>query len=84
MWVRVQYDKRVKEILEKLESGRSRESISEDYNYSTWKSLDVYMRRLDFLSLSLRKIGRGNGVLIWSLLRVLENQHLDKDFRSTF
>lgn len=46
--VEVQYDKRVKEILEKLEAGRSRESISEDYNYSTWKSMDVYMRRKGF------------------------------------
>lgn len=42
------YNKRVKEILEKLEAGRTREDISDDYKYSTWKSLDIYMRRKGF------------------------------------
>lgn len=41
-------DKRVKEVLEKLKAGRTRQDISEDYNYSTWKSLDIYMRRKGF------------------------------------
>lgn len=46
--VQAEYNKRVKEVLEKLSMGRSREDISEDYKYSTWKSLDIYMRRKGF------------------------------------
>ncbi len=46
--VEAEYTKKVKEILEKLDAGRDRNSISEDYNYSTWKSLDIYMRRKGF------------------------------------
>lgn len=42
------YSKRAKEILEKLEEGRSRKEIAGDYDYSSWKSLDVYMRRKGF------------------------------------
>lgn len=40
--------KRTKEILEKLALGRTRNDISEDYNYSTYKSLDIYMRRKNY------------------------------------
>jgi hypothetical protein len=42
------YTKKVKEILERLDAGESREEIAADYDYSSWKSLDVYMRRKGF------------------------------------
>ena len=39
------YDKRELEIIQKLKDGRTREDIAKDYDYSTWKSLDIFMRR---------------------------------------
>ncbi|SHN79494.1 hypothetical protein [Desulfitobacterium chlororespirans] len=47
---------RVNEILNKLRSGQSREAISVHYGYSTWKSLDMYMRRNGFTWDSQRRI----------------------------
>ncbi|CDX03431.1 Hypothetical protein DPCES_3545 [Desulfitobacterium hafniense] len=47
---------RVNEILNKLRSGQSREAISDHYGYSTWKSLDMYMRRNGFTWDSQRRI----------------------------
>lgn len=43
------YDKRELEIIEKLQQGRTRADIAEDYNYTTWKSLDIFMRRRDYI-----------------------------------
>ena len=42
------YTKRAKEILAKLDDGKTRDEIAEDYDYSSWKSLDIYMRRKGF------------------------------------
>ena len=44
----VKFTDRAKEVIEALESGSSREELAEKYDYSTWKSLDVYMRRKGF------------------------------------
>lgn len=41
------YDEKVKEILKGL-SEKSREELSNEMGYSTWKSLDIYMRRKNF------------------------------------
>lgn len=43
------YDERVNEILSALERGRTREELAVLYGYSTWKSLDIYMRRRNFI-----------------------------------
>jgi len=42
------YTKKVEKVLEKLGNGKSRKELAQDYDYSTWKSLDVYMRRKGF------------------------------------
>lgn len=42
------YTKKVKEILSRLDAGETREEIADSYSYSSWKSLDVYMRRKGF------------------------------------
>jgi ribosome assembly protein YihI (activator of Der GTPase) len=42
------YTKKVKKILERLDAGETREEIADSYSYSSWKSLDVYMRRKGF------------------------------------
>ena len=39
------YDKRELEIIQKLKEGRTREDIAKDYDYASWKSLDIFMRR---------------------------------------
>jgi len=36
---------RVKQILEMLLDGQPRDKIADQFGYSTWKSLDIYMRR---------------------------------------
>ena len=43
------YDKRELEIIDKLKQGRTREDIAKDYDYSTWKSLDIFMRRRGYI-----------------------------------
>ncbi len=43
------YEKRELEIIDKLKQGKSREEISIDYDYSTWKSLDIFMRRRGYI-----------------------------------
>lgn len=43
------YDDKVNEILRGLNQGKSREEISEILKYSTWRSLDIYMRRKNFI-----------------------------------
>ncbi|WP_088188283.1 hypothetical protein, partial [Desulfosporosinus sp. FKA] len=40
---------RVDQILELLEAGQPREEIADQFGYSTWKSLDIYMRRHGFM-----------------------------------
>lgn len=40
---------RVDQILELLKAGRLREEIADQFGYSTWKSLDIYMRRHGFI-----------------------------------
>lgn len=42
------FDERVNEILTALGRGRTREELAIYYGYSTWKSLDIYMRRRNF------------------------------------
>jgi hypothetical protein len=42
------YTKKVKEILSRLDAGETREEIADSYSYSSWKSLDIYMRRKGF------------------------------------
>ena len=42
------YDDKVNLILDELESGKSRAKLAEEMGYSTWKSLDMYMRRRGF------------------------------------
>ena len=44
----VEFTNRAKEVIEALENGDSREELADRYDYSTWKSLDVYMRRKGF------------------------------------
>lgn len=39
---------RVTEILDMLSAGQSRDTIANKFGYSTWKSLDIYMRRHGF------------------------------------
>lgn len=39
---------RVVQILEMLEAGKPRDEIADQFGYSTWKSLDIYMRRHGF------------------------------------
>lgn len=39
------YDRRELEIIQKLKDGRTREDIAKDYDYASWKSLDIFMRR---------------------------------------
>lgn len=43
------YDKRVKEILKGLEEKRSREELAELFGHKTYKTLDIYMRRKNFM-----------------------------------
>lgn len=42
------YNRKVNKILNELKEGRTREEISEEFDYSTWRSLDMYMRRKGF------------------------------------
>ncbi|WP_126428799.1 hypothetical protein [Brevibacillus marinus] len=42
------YDVRVKEILQELAEGKSREELAQEFGYKTYKSLDMYMRRRNF------------------------------------
>ncbi|MCC0566954.1 hypothetical protein [Brevibacillus borstelensis] len=42
------YDDRVKEILRGLTEGKTREELAEQYAYSDYRSLDMYMRRRNF------------------------------------
>jgi len=42
------YDNRVQEIIRSLTEGKSREEIAKHYDYSTWRSADMYMRRKGF------------------------------------
>ena len=42
------YDNRVQEIIRSLTEGKSREEIAKRYDYSTWRSLDMYLRRKGF------------------------------------
>src|SRR5665648_169005 len=39
---------RVSQILEMLQKGQPRDKIADQFGYSTWKSLDIYMRRHGF------------------------------------
>lgn len=48
-----QQEERVKEILRLLANGKRRDEIAKTYRYSTWKSLDIYMRRHGFIWNSL-------------------------------
>lgn len=42
------YDERVKKTIKGLLEGRSREELAEEFKLSSWKSLDIYMRRKGF------------------------------------
>ena len=42
------YNEKVDHVLEELGAGRSRKDLAEEYDYSNWKSLDMYMRRKNF------------------------------------
>ena len=42
------YDERVNKILKELLQGKDREQIAQELEYSTYKSLDMYMRRKNF------------------------------------
>ncbi|MCM3081924.1 hypothetical protein [Brevibacillus invocatus] len=42
------YDERVNEILRGLTEGKTREELAERYEYSDYRSLDMYMRRRNF------------------------------------
>lgn len=42
------YDKKVKTILRFLEEGMDREEVAETLGYSTYKSMDIYLRRRHF------------------------------------
>ncbi|MDO0824405.1 hypothetical protein [Desulfosporosinus nitroreducens] len=47
---------RVGQILEMLQAGQPRDKIADQFGYSTWKSLDIYMRRHGFTWDSQRHI----------------------------
>lgn len=40
---------RVSQILKMLQAGQPRDKIADQFGYSTWKSLDIYMRRRGFI-----------------------------------
>lgn len=42
------YDEKTSTILQMIEEGKTREEIAEYYGNSTWKSVDMYMRRRGF------------------------------------
>ena len=42
------YNKKVKKVLKQLEDGKSRKELANHYDYASWKSLDMYMRRKGF------------------------------------
>ena len=42
------YNEKVEYILEELGNGRSREDLAAEYDYSNYKSLDIYLRRRGF------------------------------------
>ena len=44
----VEYNEKVNIVLEGLDNGETRESLTEEFGYSHWKSLDTYMRRKGF------------------------------------
>jgi hypothetical protein len=39
---------RISQVLKMLQEGQAREKIADQFGYSTWKSLDIYMRRHGF------------------------------------
>lgn len=43
------YSNRVKTIMSGLLEGKSREDLAKDFQLSSWKSLDIYMRRKGFI-----------------------------------
>lgn len=43
-----QYDDRVNEILRGLTKGKSREELAEEFEHTSYKSIDMYMRRRNF------------------------------------
>lgn len=43
------YDNRVKEIIRSLTEGKSRDDIVKRFDYSNWRSADMYMRRKGFV-----------------------------------
>jgi len=49
-------NERVSRILEMLSEGKPRDKIADQFGYSTWKSLDIYMRRHGFSWDSQRQI----------------------------
>ena len=52
----VKMDERVKEVLKLIKNGSSRKDISKEYGYSSYRSLDQYMRRRGFHWSSEREI----------------------------
>ena len=42
------YDEKVKYVLEQLKKGNSRAEIADDLDYSSYKSMDMYLRRKNF------------------------------------
>ena len=42
------YNEKVDYVLEALAAGKSRKDLADEYDYSNWKSLDMYMRRKNF------------------------------------
>ena len=44
----VEYNEKVNIVLEGLDNGETREFLTEEFGYSHWKSLDIYMRRRGF------------------------------------
>lgn len=44
-----EYDQKTMKILQMLEEGKTRKEIAEYYGNSTWKSIDMHMRRRDFV-----------------------------------
>lgn len=43
------YDEKVKQILGKLSEGKSREKVAEELGYNNYKSMDMYIRRRNFI-----------------------------------
>ena len=43
------FDEKVKQILYKLSEGKSREKVAEELGYNNYKSMDMYIRRRNFI-----------------------------------